>query len=378
MSGIYVHIPYCLRACHYCDFHFSTSRASLSKMLVMMQKELHLRKDYLSGHPVQTLYFGGGTPSILEPRALEKLLNTVHSTYDTKPLKELTLEANPEHLSKNYLKSIKNLGVNRLSIGIQSFHPPHLTRLGRNHSAQQAQKAVESAQDIGFDAISLDLIYGIPHPDHNVWLNDMSTAIKLQPEHLSCYALTIEPKTLLWHQQKKGTFAPAQDDFVAQQFDLLHQTLESHGYEHYELSNFAKPGMYASHNLAYWHGKTYLGIGPSAHSYHLSKRHQNLCNNMAYIRALEKEQWPLEQVEILSPKQRFNEHVLTRFRTKWGLSLLTLKKNFAKEVSYQALWEKQVPWLLKHKLLQRLTKDTLAMTQKGWLLYNTVVEKLSL
>lgn len=335
MSGIYIHIPFCKQACHYCDFHFSTTLKKKGKLVDALCKELVLRKDEPIGE-VQTIYFGGGTPSLLSSEELEKLFKTIYSNYTISKAPEITLEANPDDLSTEALakgdlsvKSMKEVGINRLSIGIQSFFEEDLKLLNRVHSADEAFECVEVAKE-HFDNISIDLIYGIPGLSDVRWLENVHKAIAMDIPHISCYALTVEPKTALKAFIEKGIIPAVEDDVAQNQHEILLRETEKAGYDNYEFSNFGKPGFYSQNNMGYWKGKTYLGIGPSAHSYNGDQRSWNIANNSKYIDEIEAGILPSEQ-ERLSSKDKYNEYVMTRLRTQWGISLDEVRDLFGKE-----------------------------------------------
>jgi oxygen-independent coproporphyrinogen-3 oxidase len=328
MPGLYLHIPFCKQACHYCDFHFSTSLALKSRLVEAIGQELALRKDYLGPDAVlDTIYFGGGTPSLLTAAELDFILEEIHRHFQVAEGAEITLEANPDDLTALKVRELAASPINRLSIGLQSFHEPHLRLMNRAHSAVESETAVRLAQDAGFENISVDLIYGVPAPDHSIWEQDMARAFALQVPHLSCYALTIEPGTVFGHQLKKGTFKAPPDEFVAQQFELLLTQMRTHGYQQYEISNFCQPGRESRHNSAYWRGVPYLGLGPSAHSFNGSSRQYTVANNPQYVAAvLERQQVPAT-VEILSPTNRANEYLMTSLRTAQGCDLRHLREH---------------------------------------------------
>lgn len=279
MAGIYIHIPFCKQACHYCDFHFSTSQQTRVDLIRSITKEIELQKDYLEGEIVQTIYVGGGTPSLLEAHELLSILDTIRSFFPIIPNPEITLEANPDDLTISKLKDLSRLGINRLSIGIQSFHAEFLTFLNRSHDSVTAIECVWHAREIGFKNISIDLIYAIPSESDFQWSEDIRQAIALQPDHISCYALTIEEKTVFGRWAATGKFKATDDDTAARHLEILMTELELAGFDHYEISNFARQGFHAKHNSNYWRQEKYLGVGPSAHSYNGNSRQFNISNN---------------------------------------------------------------------------------------------------
>ena len=368
MSGLYIHIPFCAQACHYCDFHFSTNQSIREDMVKMIAREIELQSGYLQSKSIDTIYFGGGTPSILTPNETELLINTVYKTFVVSPKAEITLEANPDDLNSVKIHSLKSAGINRLSIGIQSFYEPHLKFLNRIHSSQEAIDSVREAQKAGIENITIDLIYGIEHPDHQIWKKDLQMALTLEVPHISSYCLTIEPTTVFgkWVKQKK--MFPADDEFAAIQFEILMDTLEGAGYEHYEISNFAKPGWHSRHNSNYWLGAAYLGIGPSAHSYNGASRQFNISNNSLYLKELSMNKILFEKEE-LNDKEKVNEYLMTRIRTKWGCDLNEIRNSF------RDLIEEKATHLEKQGLLI-IEKKMVKLTRKGKLLADFITGEL--
>jgi oxygen-independent coproporphyrinogen-3 oxidase len=323
MPGLYLHIPFCKQACHYCDFHFSTSLGLKSRFVEALVQEMALRKNYLPdpAAPLETIYFGGGTPSLLTGAELARIFEAIHSHFEVAPQAEITLEANPDDLSPAKLAELAASPVNRLSIGLQSFHEPHLRLMNRAHSAAESGLAVRAAQAAGFENISVDLIYGVPAPGHDIWQEDLARLLELNVPHVSAYALTIEPDTAFGRRLQKGTFVPPPDEFVATQFEMLLSQLRAHGYEQYEISNFCQPGRESRHNSNYWRGVPYLGLGPSAHSFDGRSRQYAVANNPQYVAAvLERDEVPAT-VEQLSPLDQANEYLLTTLRTSRGCDL---------------------------------------------------------
>lgn len=316
---LYLHIPFCRQACHYCDFHFSTNTANKRAVVEAIANEIILRKDYLPKADIETIYFGGGTPSMLDEAELHLLLNTINQHFRVSPHAEITLEANPDDLQREKLQQFYNAGINRLSIGIQSFHEPHLQFLNRIHSANEGEICVRTAQEIGITNISIDLIYAIPSPDHSILMQDMQKAFAMDIAHISAYCLTIEPQTAFGSWLKKKKIKPIDEEYAAQQFELLVKTLAENRYEQYEISNFARNGHYSMHNSSYWKQRPYLGVGPSAHSYNGASREYNVSNNARYVEAIQKQIIPTT-VEKLSPADQTNEYLLTGLRTKWGVN----------------------------------------------------------
>ncbi|MBM3921772.1 MAG: radical SAM family heme chaperone HemW [Sphingomonadales bacterium] len=324
MAGIYLHIPFCKQACHYCNFHFSTTRDQQGALIEALAKEIELQKDYLQRQPVHTIYFGGGTPSILPKASLDLLLQTIRQQTGYANEAEITLEANPDDITEENCQAWREAGINRLSIGVQSFIEDELRWMNRAHSAAQSLQGLQTASRF-FSNISIDLIYGLPGQSHAQWQSNVEKAISLNIAHLSCYALTVEPKTALEKKIRTKQYSPVDPDKQSAQFLALMEWLEKAGYRHYEISNFAKPQMESRHNSAYWQGEHYVGIGPSAHSYNGISRQWNLSNNALYIRFIEKGQIPYE-IEILTPAQICNEYIMTALRTDTGIELATLGK----------------------------------------------------
>ncbi|WP_276498502.1 radical SAM family heme chaperone HemW [Pontibacter litorisediminis] len=368
MSGIYLHIPFCKQACHYCDFHFSTSMGHKAATIAAIARELELRQDYLQGQTVRTIYFGGGTPSLLTQQELELLLQTIKKLFIVSEDAEITLEANPDDLKPEKLRELRAAGINRLSIGLQSFHEPHLQLMNRAHNATESLQCVRDAQAAGFDNITVDLIYGIPAPGHATWLQDLQMLFSLNVQHVSCYALTIEPDTALGRWSKKGKFRPSEDDFTAQQFELLLEQMRLHGFVQYEISNFCQPGYESRHNSNYWRGVPYLGVGPSAHSFNGHSRQYNVANNRKYTAAIAEGNIPAE-VEELTPADQANDYLLTTLRTIWGCDLALLRNRYKYDVQASHTLYLQE---LQQKELASITGEVLYLTDKGKLLADQI------
>ncbi|MFN5459565.1 MAG: radical SAM family heme chaperone HemW [Bacteroidota bacterium] len=328
MAGIYLHIPFCRKACVYCDFHFSVNLKGKKIMLESMISELALRRSFLVDEEVETIYFGGGTPSVLSAEEISSILKQIKINYSLSTNAEITLEANPDDLSEQYLQELYNSGINRLSIGWQSFIPDELSWMNRAHSPHQNIYCVEVAKSIGFKNITVDLIYGSKFQNLKTWADALKHVVQLDIEHLSCYNLTVEDRTVLGHRVKLKEEPLTDEDLSTEQFDFLMAWAESNNYDHYEISNFAKKDSYSRHNSAYWLGKKYLGIGPSAHSYDCEKRTFNVSNNSLYVKNLNNGT-AFYQEEVLTRKMQFNEYVLTGLRTKWGINLEYLTENFS-------------------------------------------------
>lgn len=374
MSGIYLHIPFCKQACHYCDFHFSTSMKRKEEMVRMMAREIELRKDWFgSSTVIETIYFGGGTPSVLALSDILFLIEEIHNHFTVADRPEITLEANPDDLTPDYLHALAQTPVNRLSIGVQSFFEDDLRLMNRAHNAQEALACLQLATTL-FDNISLDLIYGIPGLTNEKWIANIQTALQLGVPHISSYALTVEPKTALHSFVQKGII-PNPDDGQAQaQFLLLIDQLEAAGFVHYELSNFGKEGYFSKNNSAYWLGKPYLGIGPAAHSFNGVQRGWNISNNTKYIQALEAHVLPLE-LETLSLTDRYNEYVMTGLRTIWGVDLHRLETEFGPR--FKSYFLQQAETHLEDHLLY-IDGDIVRTTRKGKFLSDGIASDLFL
>ncbi len=361
MAGIYIHVPFCKQACHYCNFHFSTSLAMKNDFTAALLKEISLRPDYLQGETVETIYFGGGTPSLLSDGEMLAILQSIHRHFNVAATAEVTLEANPDDVDPEALARWKMAGVNRLSLGVQSFFAEDLVWMNRAHDEIQAERAVLDAQSMGLDNISIDLIYGLPGLTDDRWKMNISRATSLQVPHLSCYALTVEPKTPLFKKIRLGTMPDIVQEDQARQFLHGIQWLEDSGYEQYEISNFARPGKRSRHNSAYWQSKKYLGLGPSAHSFNGSTRQWNIANNAKYIQSLVQGELNFES-ETLSTTDRFNEYIMTSLRTIEGLDLLQVATGFGIEKK-DLLGKKAAPYIQANQMI--LADEKLILTRKG-------------
>ncbi|MDB5193501.1 MAG: hemW [Segetibacter sp.] len=336
MAGIYIHIPFCRKACHYCNFHFSTSTALQGEFVNALLHEIELRGDYLQ-ECIETIYFGGGTPSILASVDLERILYKIKAVFEVEANAEITLEANPDDITAEKLEQWKAIGINRLSIGIQSFFEEDLKWMNRAHNAEQAITCIVLAQAHGFFNLTIDLIYGTPSLTDEKWRQNVVTAVSLNIPHLSCYALTVEPKTALQKLIEQKKLENVDQEKQAKHFELLMQWTNEAGFEHYEISNFAKPGFRSRHNSSYWRGNPYLGLGPSAHSFNGESRQWNIANNALYIKSIGNNTVPCE-VETLTVKERLNEYLMTGLRTIEGVELARIEKDFGEDV-YKRLLE---------------------------------------
>jgi oxygen-independent coproporphyrinogen-3 oxidase len=325
MSGIYIHIPFCKQACNYCNFHFSTTLKLKDQIIASICKEIEIRKDYLSNKHLDSIYFGGGTPSLMNDNDLENIFKSLSENFTWDSSAEITLEANPDDITIEKIKLFKKWGINRLSIGIQSFYDEDLHFMNRAHNAGEAHNCIQYSQDGGIDNLSIDLIYGSNSTSNEMWLSNLHKAIEFDVPHISPYCLTVEDKTTLHHQIKEKKIQPLNINKASQQFELLFNTLTTHGFDHYEISNFAKPNNYALHNTNYWKGKDYLGIGPSAHSFNGSSRSWNVSNNKKYLDSLDLNIIPSE-VECLTQADKYNEYVMTGLRTMWGINMENISK----------------------------------------------------
>ena len=371
MSGIYIHIPFCKQACHYCDFHFSTKREKQPEMVRAMARELVLRKGETAGEPIGSIYFGGGTPSLLNKEELLLLISAVYDNYPVSANPEITLEANPDDLSDATLKTMSGLGVNRLSIGVQSFIDRDLKLMNRAHDAREARASLERATGY-FENISIDLIYGIPGLQMEEWEANLQQALSYNIPHISSYALTVEPRTALKRFIDKGLVADVDDEAAEGHFLRMMDVLQKEGFVHYEISNFGKPGYFSQNNSAYWQGKPYLGIGPSAHSFDGSSRRWNLRNNPKYLRAIA-EGKPAYEEEVLSEQDRYNEYIMTGLRTIWGVSLERVQTEYG--LDYYDYLLQQAAGHLRGGLLV-LENDTMMVTRRGKFLADGIASDL--
>jgi oxygen-independent coproporphyrinogen III oxidase len=370
MAGIYIHIPFCRKACHYCNFHFSTSASNTSQMIKAIVKEAELRKDYLQ-ESVETIYFGGGTPSLISIEDLQFTIDSLKQWFIVSGDVELTLEANPDDITKERLLQWKQIGINRLSIGIQSFFEEDLQWMNRAHNAQQAIDCLKMATE-EFSNITIDLIYGTPTLTDDKWKQNFDKAVELNVPHLSCYALTVEPKTALDKliQQNKKENVDAEKQ--ARHFELLMQWTKESGYEHYEISNFAKPGFRSKHNSNYWNGRSYVGLGPSAHSFNGTERQWNISNNALYLKSIEQYVVPFEK-ETLTPTQRLNEYLMTSLRTMEGVSLSRVAEIGSKQDA-EAIKKDAAIFLSEGTMTA--SNDHLILTDAGKLLADGIAAEL--
>lgn len=372
MAGIYIHIPFCKQACFYCDFHFSTSLKKKEDLIQALITELKLRKNEFKDQKIETIYFGGGTPSLLTTEELQLLIDSVYNNYSVDGTPEITLEANPDDLSNKKIKELADTPVNRLSIGIQSFFEDDLKSMNRAHNALEAKQCLSEATKY-FDNITIDLIYGIPNMSIDKWHKNLQLAFDFGINHISSYALTVETKTALESFIKKGMYPPIDETLALDHFNHLVEATKEKGFVHYEISNFGKPGYFSKHNTSYWQGKPYMGIGPSAHSFNGEQRCWNIANNTKYIRSLLEERKLPAEVETLSVFDRFNEYVMIGLRTIWGISLKRIENEFGMVFKEKLLKASQK--YVQNNMLE-IKKDQLLTTQKGKFLIDGIASEL--
>jgi len=372
---IYLHIPFCKQKCSYCNFHFSTSFSLKDEMLLAIKKEIRLRHNELENKYLKSLYFGGGTPSVLSVDEIKSLLDEFQKYFSFDENIEITLESNPDDLNKNFLKELSQTEINRLSIGTQSFFDKDLKLMNRAHNASEAESSIKRAQDYGLENISIDLIYGSPTSNFEIWKENLNKTIELQVPHVSSYALTVEPKTALEKWIENGKVSSPEEAEQNQEFYYMKDFLKDNGFDHYEISNFGKPGFHSKHNSAYWKSEPYLGIGPSAHSYNGSlERSWNIANNPIYIKNLNQNILPKE-TEILSEKDRFNEMMMIGLRTIWGVDLDKINQNFSSEIIDYLNQE------IKPKLesgILKIENNYLKIPEKHWFLADGIASDLFL
>lgn len=372
MAGIYLHIPFCKTRCIYCDF-FSTTRSEWKERYIFaLCKELEIRRDYLKGECIKTIYFGGGTPSQLSAGDFKLIFNTIERVYGLEQCTEITLEANPDDLRPEYLSTLASFPFNRISIGIQTFNDPTLRLLNRRHTAEQAIRAVEDCRRYGFANISIDLMYGLPGETHESWLNDLQQAVRLNPEHISAYHLIYEEGTTLWEMKQKHKVEEMDEDSSVDFFSSMIEVLTNAGYEHYEISNFCRPGSYSKHNSSYWTGEMYLGCGASAHSYDGESRQWNVASLKKYIDGIESGKPDIEKEEP-GCYTRYNDFIITSLRTMWGLPLDKLKKVFGEDLYVYCLTNAQ-PYLNSGKL--EIRNNTLYIGKEGIFISDGIMSDL--
>lgn len=372
MAGIYIHIPFCKQACFYCDFHFSTSLKRKEEMLQAILTELQLRKNELEGKLIETIYFGGGTPSLLTSEEIAAIFTVIYSNYTVIESPEITLEANPDDLSESKIIKLSNSPINRLSIGIQSFFEDDLQFMNRAHTAEESKKCLSVAMRY-FDNITIDLIYGVPNMSNQKWKENLKIAFDFGVPHISSYALTVEKNTALHNFIIKGKVPPVNEQQALEQFNVLVSETEKQGFVHYEISNFGKPAYFSKHNTSYWLGKKYVGIGPSAHSFNGKQRSWNIANNAKYIKSINSNILPLE-FEELSINNRFNEYIMTGLRTIWGIDLDKIEEDFGKIYLNELIKNSQQ--FIEKGLIKLTLENKLVTTNKGKFLADGIASDL--
>ena len=372
MAGIYIHIPYCKQQCTYCNFHFKIAQKDKLEMLKSMHKEIKDRKDYLNGKEVSSIYFGGGTPSILSISEIKNILQTIYTLYSVNEDAEITVECNPDDLTDPKLSSYKKIGVNRLSIGVQSFADADLKFMNRSHNAKEAIKSIELAKKVGFENITIDLIYGLPNQTLKQWRKNLDIMFSLGIQHFSAYALTIEEKTALYHLVKNKKVKVLSDKKTISQFNLLQVKAKEQGFIHYEISNFGKQGYFSKHNTAYWTGNHYLGIGPSAHSFNGTSRRWNISSNKKYIEGVLANS-SYSETENLTNEQQYNEYIFTSLRTIWGIDKATILKRYGDEIALYFLKEIK-KWEAKKYIVA--VSNIYTLTSKGKIFADAIASDL--
>jgi len=372
LASIYIHIPYCKQQCTYCNFHFRIAQDDKKEMLKSIKKEILMRQSYLNGAKISSIYFGGGTPSILNKGEIQSLIHTIHNNFKIDIDAEITLECNPDDLDKKKLLELKEIGINRLSIGIQSFDDADLKFMNRSHNAMEALSCIQFAKETGFENITIDLIYGLPKQTNEKWKKNLEQMLTLDIQHFSAYSLTVEPKTKLKHQIDKKLVTPLDDKITVEHFNTLLEIATENKFVHYEISNFGKEGFFSNHNSAYWKNKHYLGVGPSAHSFNGSSRQWNVASNKQYIEKLNEDETYFE-VEQLSNAQQYNEYIFTALRTIWGVELYYIDNQFGEEaLNY---FKKQIiNWENKGKIKQK--KGTYTLSKEGKLYADAIASDL--
>lgn len=372
MAGIYLHIPFCKSRCSYCDFYSTTSGNSKERYLEMLCKEIKSRKNYIAGYPVRTIYFGGGTPSQLNINDFKCIFEAISTTFDISQCEEITLEANPDDLNPQYIKGLRDLSFNRISIGIQTFNDQLLHILNRRHTGEQAIQAVSDCRSAGFKNISIDLMYGLPGETDEIWESDLDTAIKLGVEHISAYHLIYEKGTVMDKMREQQKIKEIDEDLSVSFFKTMIKKLTEAGYIHYEISNFCKPNMYSIHNSSYWKGNHYLGCGPSAHSYNGNSRQWNISSIKDYVKGIESDM-PYTERENLDLTTQYNDFIITSLRTMWGLSLSELNNRFGKELHDYCLRNSQA-YLASGKML--IKNNTLYIHNDGIFISDAIMSDL--
>ena len=372
MAGIYLHIPYCKQKCNYCNFHFSTNTKNVNEMINAMLIEIENKKDYLFNKEIETIYFGGGTPSFIQTSHINSLIKKIFSLYQVKVDAEITLELNPDDISENKLRELKSTGINRLSIGVQSFHDEDLKFMNRSHDGNMARKSIAIAKKLGFKNITIDLIYGLPNLSNKKWEANLNTVKQLKINHFSAYALTVEPKTKIDYLIKNKKLDPISDEKIEEHFKILQERSERIGFVQYEISNFCKDKVISKHNSSYWKKKKYIGIGPSAHSFDGNSRQWNIKSNSKYVLKL-KSQQEYYEIEKLSENEKYNEYVLTTLRTMWGINQKYLTKNYNKKINlkFTSLIKK---WVESGDVIKE--NENFKLSKKGMLMADGIASDL--
>lgn len=375
MSGIYIHIPFCKKACFYCDFHFSVSFKIKEKIITAICQELIIRKDFFDPkETISSIYFGGGTPSVLSIKEIDEILGAVYSYYNVEKNAEITFECNPDDLTQDYLRELKFVGINRLSIGVQSFNDEYLKWMNRSHDASQSKKSIEYGAEAGFNNITLDLIYGLPQLSNKEWSANLNEALSLPINHLSAYSLTMEENTPYIKLVNQGKYKKPSDDISSSHYQILVQQTTDLGWEHYEVSSFCKPGNYSKHNSSYWSGSKYIGVGPSAHSYDGNSRYWNVSDNKSYLECISTKKRYFESEE-LTVSNRVNEYLLTGLRTKWGVDLELLSDKY--DYNVMSLFEKDIKYWISLNWLE-MKDSNMKLTNKGMLFADHISSTLFL
>jgi len=372
MAGLYIHIPFCRDACTYCDFHFSISLKHFGPMLDAIEKEIKQEKEFLEGEELATIYLGGGTPSMLKPKELDRLFNTIKGNFSVNQEAEITLEANPDDLTPGYLTSLRQIGINRLSIGIQSFFDEDLEMMNRRHKSHQSKSCLEQAHKAGFNNINMDLIYGLPGMSNKKWKKNLDTAMNFEPAHVSAYHLGYESGTVLDYRRRKGKVQQVDEDISIEHFKILVECMEKNGYLHYEISNFALPGLISRHNTGYWKGKKYLGVGPSAHSFNGRTRRWNMSKNSSYMKGMDKGTDVYEE-EILDNKTRLHDYLVTSLRTMWGTDMDYIRKEWGIEY-HEHIYNHSAPYIKRGKI--RDANGKLFLTRDGMLIADHIIQEI--
>ena len=372
MAGIYIHVPFCKQKCNYCNFHFSTKQDNVEELVSGMIIELDQRKNYLKTKKIDSIYFGGGTPSIIDVKHIINIIEKIYSLFDVKKTAEITMEFNPDDIKKEKLNKLRQAGINRLSIGIQSFNNEDLIFMNRSHNAKEAISSIKLAKECGFNNMSIDLIYGVQNQTDKTWKKNLNQMFELEIDHFSAYALTVEPDTKLNYLIKKKRVQPTSELKAENHFKILQEESLKMGYEQYEISNFCRKNKFAQHNTSYWKDKAYLGIGPSAHSYNGESRRWNISNNLKYITLINNSEKYFDE-EKLSPIQKYNEYTLTSLRTIWGVSLDYLENNFDQHI-VSHFKKNARKWIDNKNII--LKKNNVRLTNKGMLFADAISSDL--